>query len=133
MTLKNKIMTKKLITLIMAVLLPLSAFQMSADEKEAKPIPIKKSLVNHMTRTQYSLPIESYYLGMVDSIQTSVTSDLSMIEMTVTNLTTGETWSDSFESVVTPHLLQISGAPGLYEITYLTTFGDLYEGTFTIE
>lgn len=61
MTLKNKIMTKKFITLIMAVLLPLSAFQMSADEKEAKPIPIKKSLVNHMTRTQYSLPIESYF------------------------------------------------------------------------
>ena len=126
-------MTKKFITLIMAVLLPLSAFQMSADEKEAKPIPIKKSLVNHMTRTQYSLPIESYYLGMVDSIQTSVTSDLSMIEMTVTNLTTGETWSDTFDSAVSPHFLQISGAPGLYEITYLTSFGDLYEGTFTIE
>ena len=51
-------MTKKFITLIMAVLLPLSAFLMSADEKEA------------------------------------------MVEMTVTNL---------------------------------TSFGDLYEGTFTIE
>ena len=117
----------------MAVLLPLSAFQMSADEKEARPIPIKKSLVNNMTRTQYSLPIDSYYLGMVGSIQTFVTSDLGMIEMTVTNLTTGETWSDTFDSAVSPHFLQISGAPGLYEITYLTTFGDLYEGTFTIK
>ena len=133
MTLKNKIMTKKLITLIMAVLLPLSAFQMSADEKEARPIPIKKSLVNDMTRTQHSLPIESYFLGMVNAIQTSVTSDLGMIEMTVINLTTGETWSETFDSAVSPHFLQISGAPGLYEITYLTSFGDLYEGNFTIE
>lgn len=126
-------MTKKLITLIMAVLLPLSAFQMSADEKEARPIPIKKSLVNDMTRTQHSLPIESYFLGMVNAIQTSVTSDLGMIEMTVINLTTGETWSETFDSAVSPHFLQISGAPGLYEITYLTSFGDLYEGNFTIE
>lgn len=47
-------MTKKFITLIMAVLLPLSAFQMSADEKEARPIPIKKSLVNNMTMTNFS-------------------------------------------------------------------------------
>ena len=126
-------MTKKLITLIMSVLLPLSAFQMNADEKEARKIPLKIQEGVHRERCLIQIPIESYYLGMMSSIQTIVTSDLGQIEMTVTNLTTGGTWSDTFDSAVSPHFLPISGAPGLYEITYLTSFGDLYEGTFTIE
>lgn len=117
----------------MAVLLPLSAFEMSADEKEAKQIPLKRSLQKDVTRSLDNALIESYYLGMMSSIQTTVTSDLGRIDMTVTNLTTGETWSDTFNFAISPHLLPISGAPGLYEITYLTSFGDLYEGTFTIE
>ena len=126
-------MTKKLITLIMAVLLPLSAFQMSADEKEARKIPINLGTQISFQRDFLRVPIESYYIGITNTVQTSVSSDLGMVEVTVTNLTTGETWSDTFESAVTPHFLQISGAPGFYEITYLTSFGDLYEGNFTIE
>ena len=118
----------------MAVLLPLSAFEMSADEKEAKKIPISKSTDLTLQRELPDLHIESYYLGMLSSIQTTVTSDLGQIDLTVTNLMTGESWSDSFDSAMTPQtFLPISGAPGLYEITYLTSFGDLYEGTFTIE
>ena len=117
----------------MAVLLPLSAFQMSADEKEARKIPINLGTQISFQRDFLRVPIESYYIGITNTVQTSVSSDLGMVEVTVTNLTTGETWSDTFDSAVSPHFLQISGAPGLYEITYLTSFGDLYEGTFTIE
>ena len=125
---------KKLIVFLMAVLLPLYAFEMSADEKETKQIPIKRSLQEDVTRSLDNPPIESYYSGMMSSIQTTVTSDLGQIDMTVTNLMTGESWSDTFDSGITPQtFLPISGAPGLYEITYLTSFGDLYEGTFTIE
>ena len=126
-------MTKKLITLIMAVLLLLSAFYMNADEKEAKKIPLTQGNIQKLERSLFEIPLESYCIGMMDAIQTSVTTDVGIVEMTVTNLTTGETWSDTFDSAMSPHFLQISGAPGLYEITYLTSFGDLYEGTFTIE
>ncbi len=126
-------MMKRLIIFLMAVLLPLSAFEMSADEKEARKIPLRMGKTEKLSRDLVIEPIESYYLGMLSSIQTTVTSDLGRIDMTVTNLTTGETWSDTFNSAISPHLLPISGAPGLYEITYLTSFGDLYEGTFTIE
>ena len=126
-------MTKKLITLIMAVLLPLSAFQMNADEKEARKIPINLGTQISFQRDFLRVPIESYYIGITNTVQTSVSSDLGMVEVTVANLTTGETWSETFDSAVSPHFLQISEAPGLYEITYLTSFGDLYEGTFTIE
>lgn len=117
----------------MAVLLPLSAFQMSADEKEARKIPINLGTQISFQRDFLRVPIESYYIGITNTVQTSVSSDLGMVEVTVTNLTTGETWSDTFDSAVSPHFLQISGAPGLYEITYLTSFGDLYEGQFIIE
>ena len=127
-------MMKKLIIFLMAVLLPLSAFEVSADEKEARKIHLTKDFTKKVERTLFILPLESYYLGMLSSIQTTVTSDLGRIDMTVTNLMTGESWSDSFDSALTPQTyLPISGAPGLYEITYLTSFGDLYEGTFTIE
>ena len=125
---------KKLIIFLMAVLLPLSAFEVSADEKEARKIHLTKDFTKKVERTLFILPLESYYLGMLSSIQTTVTSDLGRIDMTVTNLMTGESWSDSFDSALTPQTyLPISGAPGLYEITYLTSFGDLYEGSFTIE
>ncbi len=127
-------MMKKLIVFLMAVLLPLSAFEMSADEKETRIIPIKIQEGVHRERSLIQIPIESYYSGMMSSIQTTFTSDLGQIDMTVTNLMTGESWSDCFDSGITPQtFLPISGAPGLYEITYLTSFGDLYEGTFTIE
>ena len=118
----------------MTVLLPLSAFEMSADEKEARKIPLRMGKTEKLSRDLVIEPIESYYLGMLSSIQTTVTSDLGRIDMTVTNLMTGESWSDSFDSGMIPQtFLPISGVPGLYEITYLTSFGDLYEGTFTIE
>ena len=127
-------MMKRLIIFLMAVLLPLSAFEMSADEKVAKKIPLTQGVNKRLERGILEVPIESYYFGMLSSIQTTVTSDLGRIDMTVTNLMTGESWSDSFDSAMTPQtFLPISGAPGLYEITYLTSFGDLYEGTFTIE
>lgn len=127
-------MMKKLIIFLMAVLLPLSAFEVSADEKEARKIPLRMGKTEKLSRDLVIEPIESYYLGMLSSIQTTVTSDLGHIDMTVTNMMTGESWSDSFDSALTPQTyLPISGAPGLYEITYLTSFGDLYEGTFTIE
>lgn len=84
-------------------------------------------------RQQEQIPVQVVYFVTMETIQTSVISDLGSIEMIVTNLTTGETWSDTFDSDVSPHFLQISGVPGLYEITYLTSFGDIYEGNFTIE
>ena len=78
--------------------------------------------------------IEVYYFSMLSSIQTTVTSDLGQIEMTVTNLSTGEAWSDTFDSgAIMQILLPISGTPGCYEIEYVTESGDVYAGEFLIE
>ena len=75
-----------------------------------------------------------FYDGMSSAIFTTVISDLGQIEMTVTNLSTGEAWSDSFDSgVIMQTLLPISGTPGYYEIEYVTESGDVYTGEFLIE
>lgn len=126
---------RKSIILLVAFLLPLSALEMSADEKpKVKPIPIQvdRGLVLH--RDLSPCVIEAFYYGMLSSIQTTVTSDLGQIEMTVTNLSTGEAWSDSFDSgVIMQTLLPVSGTPGFYEIEYVTESGDVYAGEFLIE
>ena len=127
-------MIKKLIPLFLALTAMFCIVPMRGDTPpdEGREIPIRKVDDNRIIRSLTDIELSAWYNPVFMLIQTNSTSDLGSVEMTVTNLSTGETWTDSFDSVVTPHLLPISGAPGLYEITYLTSFGDLYEGTFTI-
>ena len=128
-------MIKKLIPLFLALSAMFCIVPMHGDNPpdEGRAIPLKRVRNQPTVRDLTCLTLEAYFNCTLSTIQTSTDSYLGSVEMTVTNLTTGETWSDTFDSAVSPHFLQISGAPGLYEITYLTTFGDLYEGTFTIK
>ena len=117
----------------MALLLPLFAFEMSADEKEAKPIPLTQGRVTKLDRSIVEIPIEAYYIGTTSSIQTLVSSDLGTVEIIVTNLATGESRSDIFDSGLSPwHELQISSDSGNYEIIYVTESGDLFQGLLTL-
>ena len=126
---------RKLMIFLVAFLLPLSALEMSADEKgEIQKIPLVLQGGTKLKRNIEESSIESFYYGMLSSIQTTVTSDLGQIEMTVTNLSTGEAWSDSFDSgTIMQTFLPISGTPGYYEIEYVTESGDVYAGEFLIE
>ena len=122
---------KKIIIIMMALLLPLSAFEMSADnEKAVMKIPLEVKNNKGLGRSLIQEPIVSYYYGMMTAVQTSVTSDLGVVDVMVT---TGESWYDSFDSSEEPQTIQqISGEAGLYEITYTTESGDIYECTFVI-
>ena len=128
-------MIKKLIPLFLALAAMFCIVPMRGDTPPDKgqEIPIRKVDDNRIIRSLTDVQLSAWYHPVFMLIQTNSTSDLGSVEMTVTNLSTGETWTDSFDSVVTPHLLPISGAPGLYEITYLTSFGDLYEGQLIID
>ena len=128
-------MIKKLIPLFLALSAMFCIVPTRGDTPpdEGREIPIRKVDDNRIIRSLTEVQLSAWYNPVFMLIQTNSTSDLGSVEMTVTNLSTGETWTDSFDSVVTPHLLPISGAPGLYEITYLTSFGDLYEGQLIID
>lgn len=127
-------MIKKLIPILLALVSVFYALPMHGDvpPDRSLEIPIKKLDKSDLIRSLCE--IQACYYGMLSAVHTSVSSDLGEIDVTVTNCLTGESWEDTFDSSsISQHLLPISSIPGLYEVTYITSSGDLYEGTFVIE
>lgn len=123
---------RKQIILLLAVLLPLFAFDMNADEKRTKKIPLDPPLQMCVERGM-ALQINAWYDYTLSSIITAASNDLGEVSLTVTNLSTGETWYDTFDSSSTPQAMTpISGASGYYEVVYVTGSGDMYEGGFIL-
>ena len=127
-------MVNKLIPILMAIAGMFCIMPVRGDEPPQKltcEIPIKKLDKSNMFRSPSDFHV--FYDRMSSAIYTTVTSDLGQIEMTVTNLSTGEAWSDTFDSgVIMQTLLPISGTAGYYEIEYVTESGDVYEGIFIL-
>ena len=119
----------------MALLLPLFALEMSADDENAKmKIPLEVKPKTKLNRSLVEENVICHYYGMLTSIVTTFTSDLGDVTLTITNTSTGEVWYDVFDSGTDPQtVLPISGTDGLYEIVYATQAGDVYEGSFTVE
>lgn len=69
----------------------------------------------------------SYYNGALTVV---FNADLGNADIVVSNLTTGDTWSDSVTGVDSATLL-LSGDEGYYEILIYTDGGD-YSGEFTL-
>ena len=70
---------------------------------------------------------------MMNSLVTTVWSDLGDVNLTVTNCSTGNVWYDTFDSSLESQMmLTLSGEPGVYKIVYITYSGSVYEGTFAI-
>ena len=131
-------MKTKLLLILLAVFMPLSAFVLNADEPPHKQeIPLH--LINNGSqdkdnRSLIQLPIECHYLSMMNAVVTTVWADLGDVNLTVTNCSTGNVWYDSFDSALEPQtLLPLSGEPGTYQLVYITESGGVYEGTFNIQ
>lgn len=130
-------MKLKLLLMTLVVFLPLSSFVLNADEQKNKQeIPLYPTLnggQENNNRILIKLPIECHYFGIMNTIVTTVQSDLGDVVLTVTNCSTGSVWYDSFDSALEPqNMLPISGEPGVYEITYITESGNVYEGTIIL-
>ena len=126
-------MVKKFISIVVVLAAIFCAVPMRGDSPPefTIEIPIKKPGSHDTVRSLYE--IQTYYYGMFSTVYTSVTSDLGEVEVIVTNCTSGEFWEDTFDSSISSqHLLQISGTSGFYEVTYTTSCGNLYEGSFVI-
>lgn len=124
---------RKLFILIMAFLLPVSALEMRADETKVDKIPIRVDRKGKLSRDVDTEFMVIYYVNY-PCIQTTMTEDLGEVELNVTNLSTGESWSSFFDSATQSQaLLPISGSPGYYVIEYTTESGDVYSGELLIE
>ena len=119
---------------MLAFLLPLSAFEMSADDENAKiKIPLEVVGGTKLNRTLQEEKISCHYYDMMTAIMTVFSTDLGSVTLTVTNTSTGEVWYDMFDSgSELQTVLPISASDGIYEIVYITETGDIYEGSFTI-
>lgn len=120
---------------MLAFLLPVSAFRMSAEEENAKvKIPLEFVPGTKLNRTLIQEQISCHYYEIMTGIVTNVSSDLGDVTLTVTNISTGEVWYDMFDSGTAPqYFLPISDSDGIYEIVYTTESGAMYEGSFIIE
>ena len=120
----------------MIVLLSLPIPITRADDKDVeRPIPLDLVYNDEFRNNRgfIPLPIECYYAVYLKSIQTTVYDNLGEITIEVLNTTTGETFYETFNSTLTPqHALPISGSAGFYTITYTTSGGDVYIGTYML-
>ena len=131
-------MKTKFFLIFLAVVLHLSSSVLNADEPPHKQdIPLNQ-IINgdddYDNRSLVMVPVECSYFSMMNSIVTTVYSDLGDVFLTVTNCSTGNVWYDSFDSALEPQtMLTLSGEPGIYRIIFLTELGSVYEGTFTLQ
>ena len=126
---------RKFIVFLTALLMPVFALDMRADDEDAvMKIPLKMDAGTNLNRSFVPESIECHYFGMMNSLVTTVWSDLGDVVLTVTNCSTGNVWYDSFDSALEPQtMLTLSGEPGIYQIVYITESGGVYEGTFPIQ
>ena len=126
---------RKFLLFLAALLMPVFALDMRADDEEAvTKIPLKMVSTGKNVRSLIPESIECHYLGMMNAVVTTAWSDLGDVALTVTNCSTGSVWYDTFDSAVDPQtMLVLSGEPGIYQIAYITESGGVYEGTFTIQ
>ena len=125
---------RKIMILMMAFLLPFTALEMRADEpKVENKIPLTIDRKGILSRDASYRVVAAYYPEFT-SVLTVVIGNLGDVEVIVTNTSTGEFWSDTFDSTTERQsFLQISGSQGYYEIEYITESGDVYSGQFLIE
>lgn len=126
-------MIKKLIPITLALAAMFCTLPMRGDSppENVKEIPIRK--VDKDDKIRSLNCIYAFYDGISSAIHTTFLSDLGLVEMTVTNLSTGEIWSATQESSTTSfNVIYVSGSQGFYILEYTTEAGDIYEGCFVL-
>ena len=119
----------------MALLLPIFAFRMYADdENAATKIQLKIETSTKHVRSLIDEPIVCHYSGIMTAFISTFASDLGDVTLTITNTSTGETWYDIYDSSIESFcILEVSGTSGVYEVEYITESCDIYYGNFTIK
>ena len=124
---------KKLIFNLWVLALIFCAVPVHGDtpEETQREIPMKKLQNTSLNRSLNE--IRAYYDVFASSVTSHLSSDLGMVEMIITNFSTGEQMSYVFDSSYTLLISHpISGDPGYYEVMYRSENGSCYQGNFII-
>lgn len=122
-------MKKFLLTILALIFVASGVFATTSMEGPVN-IPIKPIKIPTWPRPRQIVEtiIEAYYSD--GAITIVFNADLGEADIVVTNLTTGDSWSDSVEGMGTTSIM-LSDDAGYYTITIYTEAGDYY-GEFSI-
>lgn len=78
------------------------------------------------------VPFECYYLVKSGSILIKNTSDVSIFNVEVLNLTTGDVFSKEVYSVSGTNVVSLMFLPGFYQLNLVLDSGELFTGSFEV-
>lgn len=102
----------------------------SAEEKKEIPIEVKPKPITGPRTPDYSSDITAFYQSGVIYLQFG--SDMGEVEITVTNESTGEQWSQIDDSAFGSASIATSTSAGIYYITIVTDDASCYSGSFSL-
>ena len=127
-------MIKKLIPITLALAAMFCTLPMRGDSPPEYSIEIPIKGEGSYGTIRGLCDIRACYDAMSSVIYTTFLSDLGLVEMTVSNLLTGEVWSGVCDSAACTQMLQeVSGTVGYYEVVYFSETHGTYTGEFLIE
>lgn len=114
--------------------LPLWSSYLSADNEEAvSQIPLK-GVTDVRHGRNIHVPVSAYYWRQCNQVQVSTLSDLGVVMVSVTNLTTGDLFSSILDtSITTDSMLSLNDTPGVYELVIYTECGCVLMGSFAVD
>lgn len=124
---------KKVISILIAVILPLFSLSAIADPDYGVTLPVEiHNSTNRPTRGTVYIPLTCTYESLSGGIVTVFAQNIGMINITITNTNTGNVINDVVDSSNGQALTIFSGASGNYVIDYTLLIGTTYEGDFEI-
>ena len=105
------------------------------DDNQFIPIAVLDNTVvtGQTHRAPAFIPMQAYYDGFLTSVCVQFLQNIGDVEVTITNLSTGDYVNYNVGSSTGGVFLPISGVEGTYRIVFLLTSGVEYEGEFEIE
>lgn len=124
----------KRIALIFYLCLVATSSWSAEDGQQFIPIPVQDNTVvtGRTHRAPAYIPIQAYYDGLFASIYVQFLQNIGDVDVTITNLSTGDYVNYDIDTSIGGTLLPISGEMGIYRIVFHLASGTEYEGQFAI-
>lgn len=126
---------KKIVLLLSFICLVAMTSWSAEDDPQFIPIAVLDNTIEtgQTHRAPAFIPMQAYYDGFLTSVCVQFLQNIGDVEVTITNLSTGDYVNYNVDSSTGGVFLPISGVEGTYRIVFLLSSGVGYEGEFEIE
>lgn len=126
---------KKIVLILSFLCLVATSSWSAEDDHQFIPIAVLDNTVvtGQTHRAPIFIPIQAYYDVFFTSVCVQFLQNIGDVDVTITNLCTGDYVKYDVDSSIGWTMLPISGEAGTYRIVLLLSSGAGYEGQFEIE